>query len=203
MVNHDGSYKYLFSHARMVEDLLKGFVKEEWVEKLDFSTLEKVNGSYVSDDLRERTDDVVWRIRWGEDWLYVYLLLEFQSTIDPWMAVRIMTYVGLLYQDLIQAGRIVDSGRLPPVLPVVLYNGDSEWTAATDIAQLVVDVPGGLSRYRPQLQYLLLAERNYSDEELKDLKNLVATLFRLENSQSSEHLLKVVTALLQWLSGVE
>ncbi len=39
MAKHDGSYKNLFSHARMVEDLLKGFVQEEWVENLDFSTL--------------------------------------------------------------------------------------------------------------------------------------------------------------------
>ena len=95
MANHDGSYKYLFSHARMVEDLLKGFVREEWVADLDFTTLEKVSGSYVSDDLRERADDVVWRVRWGTDWLYVYILMEFQSTVDSWMAVRMMTYVGL------------------------------------------------------------------------------------------------------------
>ena len=63
MAKHDSAYKLLFSHALMVEDLLKGFVREEWVEKLDFSTLEKVNGSYVSDDLRQRADDVVWRVR--------------------------------------------------------------------------------------------------------------------------------------------
>jgi len=76
MANHDSSYKYFFSHARMVEDLLKGFVREEWVGNLDFSTLEKVNGNYVSDDLRDRADDIVWRIRWGKEWLYVYILLR-------------------------------------------------------------------------------------------------------------------------------
>ena len=27
------------------------------------------------------------------DWLYVYLLLEFQSSNDAWMAVRILTYI--------------------------------------------------------------------------------------------------------------
>jgi len=67
MADHDHSYKYLFSHARMVEDLLKGFVKEDWVNGLDFSSLEKVNGTYVSDDLREREDDIIWRVRWDSD----------------------------------------------------------------------------------------------------------------------------------------
>ena len=52
MANHDEGYKLLFSHPRMVEDLLLGFVQEEWVERLDFSTLERVSGNYVSDDLR-------------------------------------------------------------------------------------------------------------------------------------------------------
>ncbi len=90
---------------------------------------------------------------------------------------------------------------MPPVLPVVLYNGESSWTAATDISQLIQEIPGGLSRYRPCLQYLLLAEQNYSDNELQELNNLVAALFRLENSHSPEHLLEVVINLLHWLSG--
>ena len=97
MKDSDHGYKLLFSHPEMVEDLLRGYVEEEWVSRLDFSTLEKVSGSYVSDDFREREDDAVWRVRLeGDDWLYVYLLLEFQSKVDRFMALRVMTYLGLL-----------------------------------------------------------------------------------------------------------
>lgn len=42
-----------------------------------FSTLEPVKGHYVSEDLRDRADDVIWRVKSGEDWLYLYLLIEF------------------------------------------------------------------------------------------------------------------------------
>ena len=115
---HDSGYKLLYAHTAMVRDLLRGFVPGEWVQALDFATLERCSGSYVTDDLRDRADDLIWRVRWGEDWLYVYLLLEFQSTIDPWMAVRIQTYIGLLYQDLIRAEQLSVAGRLPPVLPI-------------------------------------------------------------------------------------
>ena len=201
MATHDNSYKNLFSHRRMVEDLLKGFVREEWVQKLDFSTLERVHCSYVSDDLRDRADDVVWKVCWGKDWLYVYILLEFQSTVDPWMAVRIMTYVGLLYQDLVKEKRFNAEKMLPPILPVVLYNGNAEWKAATNIEQLVQKIPGGLAKYCPDLSYLLLSEREYSDHDLEELNNLVAALFRLENSKDSQQLLDVVINLLQWLSA--
>jgi predicted transposase YdaD len=66
-MSHDHSYKLLFSHPEMVADLLRGFVHEGWVEQLDFASLEKVSGSYVADDLRDRESDVIWRARWGRD----------------------------------------------------------------------------------------------------------------------------------------
>lgn len=96
-MDHDTGYKLLFSHPDMVADLLRGFMREDWVTDLDFSTLERVSASYVSDDLRGRADDIVWRLRWREGWLYVYLLLEFQSKVDPFMALRLLVYLGLLY----------------------------------------------------------------------------------------------------------
>ena len=89
---------------------MRSFVREDWVAALDFATLERVRESGISHDPREREDDILWRLRWGERWLYLYLLLEFQSTVDRLMAVRLLTYVGLLYQDLAAAGEIPPAG---------------------------------------------------------------------------------------------
>ena len=80
---HDGLYKQLFSHAPMVEALLRGFVYEDWVRHADFATLEKANGQYVSEALLQRSDDVIWRIRLRRpehrsEWLYLFLLIEFR-----------------------------------------------------------------------------------------------------------------------------
>jgi len=210
-MDHDHSYKLLFTHPEMVADLLRGFVKEDWVKDLDFSTLEKANGSYVSDDLRDRYDDIIWRIRWknvqGKDqssvWLYVYLLIEFQSSVDWFMAVRIMTYIGLLYQDLIRSEAVKTNELLPPVLPIVLYNGDPRWQAPVDIADLIIPAPGELEHYRPHLRYLLLDEGRYQDHELASLRNLSAALFRLENSRTPEDVQQVLQALIVWLQSPE
>ena len=60
---HDHGYKLLYSFPDMVKSLLTGFVNQDWINQLDFSTLEKVNGSYITDDLRSRSDDVVWRVK--------------------------------------------------------------------------------------------------------------------------------------------
>jgi len=203
-MDHDNGYKALFSHPAMVADLIRGFVHEDWVRDLDFSTLEKVDGNYITPGLRGRHSDVVWRVRWGGvRWLYVYLLIEFQSTVDPFMALRVMVYVGLLYQHLLQQRQLPESGKLPPVLPVVLYNGYAPWGAALDMADLVENVPGGLERYRPQLRYCLLDEGRIVESEVESLRNLAAALFRLEKSRGPEEIEGILTALIEWLREPE
>jgi len=202
-MNHDHAYKLLFSHPEMVEDLLRGFVHQDWIAQLDFSTLEKCNGSYVSDHLRSREEDVVWRIRLRDEWLYVYLLLEFQSRPDRWMALRMLVYVGLLYQDLVRTKQLTQDGRLPPVLPLVLYNGTSAWKAPLELEPLLAAAPGELGQYRPRLRYLLLDEGHLQISRDPALRNLAAALFRLEQGRSAEEILQVIHALGVWLQAPE
>jgi len=202
-MTHDPSYKLLYSHPAMVADLLRGFVPGDWVANLDLASLEKVSGSYVSDDLRDREDDIIWRLRWGRDWLYVYLLLEFQSTVDAWMAVRIQTYVGLLYQDLIRTRQLTTERLLPPILPIVLYNGEKPWTAQPDVFELVKPVPGLLADYRPRQRYLLIDEVRIAEAGQLPARNLSAALFRLEASRGPAEVLEVLKALIDWLKAPE
>lgn len=187
----------------MVIDLLQGFVHEPWVAELDFTTLEIVSGSYVSDDLRGREDDVIWRVKCRHSWIYVYLLIEFQSTIDRYMAVRLITYMGLLYQDLIKTKQLTADKRLPPIFPVVLYNGEKCWNAATELKELIVNLPGGLERYLPSFKYLILDEGACELDQLTPLKNLVAAIFRLENHTSPEDVIEVIANLIEWLATPE
>ncbi|MEJ1964080.1 MAG: Rpn family recombination-promoting nuclease/putative transposase [Gammaproteobacteria bacterium] len=201
MANHDHSYKLLFSHPKMVRDLLEGFVGGPWLDELDFSTLERVSDSYVSDDLRARADDVVWRIRCGQD--HVYLLVEFQSTVEPFMAVRVLTYVGLLYQDLVRKKESSSCGRLPAILPIVLHSGSRRWRAAEELAALLDDAPRGIEQYRPQLRYLLIDEGGFDDGELSRQRNLVALLFRIESCRQRSRLEYLVGMLVKWLHGPE
>ena len=55
--------------------------------------------------------------------VYLLVLLEFQSTVEPAMATRMLTYTGMLYEKLIDDGVLREHGKLPPVLPIVICNG--------------------------------------------------------------------------------
>jgi hypothetical protein len=197
MGDHDHSYKLLFAHPQMVRDLLEAFVGGEWLAEVDFDTLERVSSEYVSDDLRARADDIVWRVRCGSR--HVYLLIEFQSRADTFMAVRVLAYVALLYQDLIRTrGICVDEG-LPTILPVVLHNGATRWRAAENLSSLLQPPPPGLDEFSPNLRYVLIDEGSYDDSELARHDNLVASLFRLEQCRQYDRIELLVSDLIESL----
>ena len=108
MPDHDPSYKLLFSHRDLVADLIRGFVQEDWVAQLDFTTLQRVSEITVSHDLREREDDMIWRLRWGERWVYVYLLLNVNNLQEmrAMLAERVKTWTEEWKQQGISEGEI-------------------------------------------------------------------------------------------------
>ena len=55
-------------------------------------------------------------------WLYLPVLLEFRPTIDRHMAARVPAGTGQMYIKSIRNGQLGDDGRLPPVLPVAIYD---------------------------------------------------------------------------------
>lgn len=131
------------------------------------------------------------------------LLLEFQSRIDKLMALRMLNYLSLLYLDLVKQGELTLSGKLPPVLPIVLYNGPRRWSATREVGELIEEVPGGLTAYRPSLKYLLLDEGELTEAGQALRGNLAAALFRLEHSRDVGEVETVVESLTEWLDVEE
>jgi len=125
----------------------------------------------------------------------VYLLLEFQSTPDRFMAVRLLTYLSLLYEDIIRNRALTPSGKLPPVLVMVVYNGNRPWNAARDLESLIEPAPGTLGLSCPRFTYTVLDERRIAPGELGDASNLAVALIRLEVSSSRENILAVAAEL--------
>jgi predicted transposase YdaD len=198
----DSGYKLLFSHPEMVRDLLIDYIPGDWVKQADFSTLERVNASYVSPDMKQRHDDMVWRLKIQDQWTWVYLVLEFQSESDPWMALRMLVYVGLLAQDLVRQGHL-NHGQIPPVVPVVLYNGQPLWRAPVQVQDLFAPPLPGLDAFVPRMAYHLIDEARLMLHPSNTVRTAVEALFKLERSQTPQDLHELMRALAQLLQTPE
>jgi predicted transposase/invertase (TIGR01784 family) len=173
---HDRRYKKLFSHPYFVQKLLESFVYEDFIRELDFKTLKRVDKSFVTEDFREKESDIIYSINFREKSIYIFLLLEFQSSVDKNMALRFPAYVLDLYASL---HKRADSGLFPAVFPVLLYNGDQKWTAEKELGKLIEQtIP---KRYIPRFEYYAIIENEIPKESLKRIKNAVSAVFYIEN----------------------
>ena len=146
--------------------------------------------------------DNVWRMRLRNNWLYLLLLVEFQSTDDPFMALRILTYTGLLYQELARNGQLDADGRLPAVLPLVLYNGDEPWVSPLQMAELIAPVGPSLAPYQPAQRYFVLHERRLHADDLPS-RNRMSAVIALEQSRSPRDVARVADMLAAWLPDLQ
>ena len=209
-LGNDPVYKRLYAFPEMVEDLLRSLFPAHMLDAVDWPSLCRMPASYVGDDFRQRHGDTVWRVRLRQEdghseWLYVLVLLEFQSTTDATMALRVLEYTTMLYRELLRGGA-AKLGELPPVLPVVLYNGDSEWSAATDVRELIAEPGPNLAPYQPSQRHVVLDERHVSADDSARaggtrLQRLTRAVVLLEQSGSPEQLAHVAGLLKDWLGS--
>ena len=94
-----------------------------------------------------------------------------------------LDYTGLLYREFDRQGELGPPGDWPPVLPVVLYNGDAPWTAALEMRDLIAPVPVPLVPCQPAQRSLLLDEQRVAVDDLP-LRNLMRAVVGFEQSRT-------------------
>jgi len=168
--------KELFSRPETVRDFIKGFVDSDFIGEIDFDRIEKRNTSYITKTFKDRYTDLVIKLNLkGGACAYLYLLFEFQSTMDRLMPLRILNYMLLLYEDLIKQNEISPDELLPPVFPVVLYTGTAPYNVSTRLDDLIAMPYRRLRKYVPDFEHYLVTLQSKPREELKRLSSSSAT----------------------------
>jgi len=174
---HDSGYKKLFSNRTIFRQLLETFVDEPWVRELDFDRAETLDKSFVSEHYKETESDLVVQAPLHDQTVYIYVLLEFQSTVDHFMALRMLNYLTNFYMDYVTSNPRIH--ELPPIFPILLYNGNRRWNAPVDITDLIPSSPL-LGEYGLGFRYYKIAENEFTREALLRIRNIVSTLFLAE-----------------------
>lgn len=128
----DRVYKQFYSFSEVVEEVVVEIVGEsvggDWVDDLDFRTLEPAPTEFV-DAEREtvRLVDMAWRVRFRDRPLWLVLLFEFQSKADKRMATRALLETALCYQSLAEGRRAGADVEASAVLFVVVKSFEGRW----------------------------------------------------------------------------
>ena len=203
--------KRLFRHPRLVRDMLGAFVPAEWTAAIDLDSLRELPAEYINEKGDKRLGDLL--LLAGAPGgamgstpggtpggVPTLVMVEHQSAPVPRMAARMMTQTGMLYESLTPRARDA-AGRLPPLLAVVVYTGDGEWRAATDLAELAGapgDAGAGAMAELAGRRYVVLDSRRLAREHPPE-RNRMTVFVRLTFLASAFEAWEVLAGARAWL----
>jgi len=147
---HDEFFKEIFGEPAHARDLLEGILPPEVRELLDLEHLQREDGSFLTPQLAEDYADLLYRCPMRKGEAFVALLLEHKSWAPRHPHLQLLAYMQGIWERVEKEGE-----PLPPVIPVVVYNGPGEWKVRK-LAQSFPGIPAALQPFLPDFAFLLL-----------------------------------------------
>lgn len=136
---HDAIIKFTFSQREHATGLLRAALPPEIAATIRFSTLVVEKIHFVDRGLRGRYADLLFSARLGDEpgaaRVYMHVVLEHQSTVDPLMIFRMGATMWRRWEQLV----LDEPGRrtLPLIIPILIHHSKTGWTAATSFEDIV------------------------------------------------------------------
>ncbi len=181
---HDHLFRTVFSDPEDATGLLQAYLPARVVRSLRWSTLAVQDGRFVDERLRERESDLLFAVeRETGSAMWLYVLLEHQSTPDRWMRLRLLTYCCRVWDR--DRQRRASDATLRPILPVVFFQGRQGWPHPTGFTTLFPEEdrrwPWG-----PQFEHILIDQAAIGPEEVRGtLRGRIAQLTMMAAQRDS------------------
>lgn len=202
---HDKGYKKLFSKKKNFIDFLKKYINESWVNNINEDDLTLIDKEFISEDYLEKERDIIYKasLNNGEGSVYFYCLLEMQSSVDFSMPFRLLCYMTELlkkeFSNVSKEERKRKEFKLPPVVPIVLYNGKTSWTAEVSFKKYF-SCGEKFGNAVIDFTYLLLDLTQENEEFILSTNTLIDNIFAIDKNKSKDEVIEVLKKTLLRLS---
>lgn len=184
---YDEAFLEIFTNKTIVKSMLRDFIKEEWVNLIDFSSMKEERSVFkgISDSKRESDLLLTFQLKKTDQperarRLSMYILIEFQSTSKT-IILRLLEYLLKIYKK-----QLKENSVLYPVIPIVIYNGTGKWTEKNNLREHFALFTWEVSKYLPVFEYVLIDIVRFDDKLLEKLKGAAATFFLLDKTDLTE-----------------
>ncbi|MBN1648187.1 MAG: Rpn family recombination-promoting nuclease/putative transposase [Spirochaetales bacterium] len=186
----DRAYKYIFRNPDIFRQLLHYFVDEDFARNIKVDQLEPVDKEFISEEFIRRESDIVYKIRYPGKEVFVFVLLEFQSSRQRRFPVRMLNYISQFYDIY---SRDNPGKTLPNVFPLLLYSGKETWDIPSSVQkQIAKDIP---ENYIPKMDYYPVIIRDIPEQRLLEMHSTVSAMMYLEQSGSKDEFIEHVGKL--------
>ena len=199
---HDKLFRAVFSDtaeaAALLQAALPGFVRDQ----VDWATLTLLDGTFLDDELRESESDLLYQVEYTgtRQPVWLYALLEHQSSPDKWIRLRLLKYCCRIWETSFRDAP--EQSQLPVVVPVVFYQGPRGWTYSTELADLFPEAMRSWP-WVPRFAHVLLDQTSAGPDEVAGgLKGRIAQLLMMAAfKRHAEEALEMAAQLASSLSA--
>jgi predicted transposase/invertase (TIGR01784 family) len=178
---YDSAFKKVFSDKQIFFQFIDAFVPEINNLDIELDDLFLEETTFTDPNLSDKEDDILYRIRYKGKEIYIYILIEHQSSVDYLMPYRILVYMTRIWERYVNNAK--DKRRkgfkLPPIIPIVFYNGMRKWTAEIRFEEKVNDYIE-FAKYVPHFYYLLVDVGSIEEWRLKRMNNALSLFLSLD-----------------------
>ena len=193
----DSSAKIIFGDPVLCAQFLDGYVDIPMLKNIKPEDIEDVSNRYVHMFTEERNSDVVKRVHVKDEKgkklpFYIISLIEHKNKVDYNVSMQILRYMVYIWEEYEKEMEKKQKGisktknfRYPPVLPIIFYDGASNWTTSTHLKERII-LSDTLLKYIPDFDCILVQLKDYSNAELLKRKNELSIVMLIDKLQSAD-----------------
>jgi hypothetical protein len=153
---NDKLLKATFSQPENARAFFQHHLPPPLTEIIDWNSLSVESTSFINPQFTSSESDLLFHLQLQNSDAFLYLLFEHQSSEDPRMALRLLSYVVRIWERF--ATTHPAPAKLPAVLPFVLAQGKRPWKTKPQLEPLL-DLPEPLAHilrpWQPSMAYQL------------------------------------------------
>lgn len=193
----DSSAKLIFGDPILCAQFLRDYIDIPMLKNVQPEDITDVTSRYVHMFTNERDSDVVKKIiikndENNETPFYLISLIEHKSKVDYNVVMQVLRYMVFIWEDYekdmekqCKGNTKLEGFRYPPIIPIVFYDGDKNWTAATRLRDRIF-LSDIFEEFIPDYRCLLMQLRDYSSGDIMEKNNELSILFQFDRINTVE-----------------
>lgn len=175
---HDSFFREVWTNPETARSFIENYLPQGIVSSINIDTLEICKDSYVTDELSDFFSDILYKVTIGEDSGFVYFLFEHKSFKDKNIHFQLLQYIVEIWR---MNGSENKKGKLPPIIPIVIYHGRKNWKVNPNFSSAVSIPSYEFKRLIPNFDFILYDLSKYNDKEIIGSILLKVTLLILKH----------------------
>ncbi len=186
---HEGMFLKIFQNLDNARHFLKNHMSEELRKRFDLDTQRLEPATYIDRKLKKHYSDLVFSVRlvgYKKQFAKIYLLFEHKSSPDPLTGVQILKYMALQWLELQEQHMLVD-GKLPPIIPIVIYQGQEDDRNMCSSFHDLVEMPSeSFKVYIPDFSFAFFNVRGMDEAKVQEkiLLKFYVEIIKYQNDPS-------------------